>query len=149
MIRTTEWCPEEDLKVTRVLPRFYGHFKEAHTWANECLPCKSKENSVTSSNVVPLNRLLSRTLPVLRSHVNSGLPRGLLYRWKHDLDQHGSSTFVGTGRHRDEALARLKKELARVKEERDFLREAATFFARESSCDTRRFNVVANSSLFA
>ena len=31
------------------------------------------------------------------------------------------------------AIGRLKRELARVKKERDFLREAATFFARESS----------------
>jgi transposase len=30
-------------------------------------------------------------------------------------------------------IGRWKRELARVKKERDFLREAATFFARESS----------------
>jgi transposase len=30
-------------------------------------------------------------------------------------------------------VARLRRELARVKKERDFSREAATFFARESS----------------
>jgi len=41
--------------------------------------------------------------------------------------------FGGTGTPRDEKLARLKRELARVKKERDFLREAATFFAKESS----------------
>lgn len=34
---------------------------------------------------------------------------------------------------RDEEVARLKRELARVKKERDFLREAATFFAKEWS----------------
>jgi transposase len=28
-------------------------------------------------------------------------------------------------------MARLKRELAKVKKERDFLREAATFFAKE------------------
>jgi transposase len=33
----------------------------------------------------------------------------------------------------DVELARLKRELARVKKERDFLREAATFFAKGSS----------------
>lgn len=33
----------------------------------------------------------------------------------------------------DEELVRLKRELARVKKERDFLREAATFLAKESS----------------
>ena len=41
--------------------------------------------------------------------------------------------FAGTGTPRDEELAQLKRELARVKKERDFLREAATFFAKGSS----------------
>ena len=34
---------------------------------------------------------------------------------------------------KDEEVTHLKRELARVTKERDFLREAATFFARESS----------------
>jgi transposase len=33
----------------------------------------------------------------------------------------------------DEEVTRLKRELARVKKERDFLRAAATFFAKESA----------------
>ena len=41
--------------------------------------------------------------------------------------------FHGTGMPRDEEVALLKCELARVKKERDFLREAATFFAKASS----------------
>jgi transposase len=45
----------------------------------------------------------------------------------------GQSAFAGTGTPRDEERARLKRELARVKKERDFLREAATFFAKGSS----------------
>ena len=38
-----------------------------------------------------------------------------------------------SGTPRDEEIARLKRELSRVKKERDFLRDAAAFFARESS----------------
>jgi transposase len=33
---------------------------------------------------------------------------------------------------RDEELARLKRELGRVKRERDFLKDAAAYFAKES-----------------
>jgi transposase len=40
--------------------------------------------------------------------------------------------FPGKGVARDEEMAALKRELARVKKERDILREAATFFAKES-----------------
>ncbi len=62
-----------------------------------------------------------------------GLAPNLLTRWRREADQNGQQAFTGTGSPRDEEVARLKRELARVKKERDFLREAATFFARESS----------------
>ena len=62
-----------------------------------------------------------------------GIGANLLTRWKREADAEGHRAFGGTGRPRDEEVVRLKLELARVKKERDFLREAATFFARESS----------------
>ena len=39
--------------------------------------------------------------------------------------------FLGKGKARDEEMVALKRELGRVKKERDFLREAATFFAKD------------------
>ncbi len=45
--------------------------------------------------------------------------------------------FLGTGSPHDEELARLKRELAQVTKERDFLRDAAAYFANESSSGTR------------
>ncbi len=62
-----------------------------------------------------------------------GIAANLLTRWKREADTAGQQAFGGTGSPRDEELARVKRELARVKKERDFLREAATYFARESS----------------
>lgn len=62
-----------------------------------------------------------------------GIRDSLLTRWKRGAMNQGSSAFTGTGTPRDEELARLKRELARVKKEWDFLREAATFFAKGSS----------------
>ena len=56
-----------------------------------------------------------------------------LTRWRREVDAEGRHAFGGTGSPRDEELASLKRELARVKKERDFLREAATFFAKGSS----------------
>ena len=61
----------------------------------------------------------SWVLPLTCCHAGSAKPR--------------LKAFGGTGKPRDEEMARLKRELARVKKERDFLREAATFFAKESS----------------
>ena len=60
----------------------------------------------------------------------------MLGRWRHELNHQGNKAFSGEGTPRDEALAALKRELARVKKERDFLREAATYFAKESKYNT-------------
>ena len=62
-----------------------------------------------------------------------GIRDTLLTRWKREAHAQGAVAFGGTGTPRDEEMARLKRELARIKKERDFLREAATFFAKGSS----------------
>lgn len=62
-----------------------------------------------------------------------GIGGNVLTQWVREAEAAGNKAFSGTGTPRDEELAQLKRELARVKKERDFLREAATFFARESS----------------
>jgi transposase len=61
-----------------------------------------------------------------------GINANLLGRWCRDFAAHGATAFPGQGKPRDEEMASLKRELSRVKKERDFLREAATFFAKES-----------------
>jgi transposase len=62
-----------------------------------------------------------------------GIRDTLLTRWRREALQQGTTAFKGSGAPRDEELAAVKRELARVKKERDFLREAATFFAKTSS----------------
>jgi len=61
-----------------------------------------------------------------------GIGATVLGRWRRELRQESAQAFVCQGRPRDENLALLRRELARVTKERDFLREAATFFARAS-----------------
>ena len=68
-----------------------------------------------------------------------GIRDTLLTRWKREAQSQGKVAFGGTGTPRDEELARLKRELARVKKERDFLREAAV-------SSTRRRNGLAQLS---
>ncbi len=62
-----------------------------------------------------------------------GVNPNLLTRWKRELEDVPAKAFKGSGTPRDEEVARLKRELARVQKERDFLREAATFFAKWAS----------------
>jgi len=63
-----------------------------------------------------------------------GIRRNQLYKWQEKLSNHGNEAFPGSGRRptSGDETARLKRELARVKEERDILKKAAQYFARES-----------------
>lgn len=63
-----------------------------------------------------------------------GIRRNQLYKWEEKLSAHGEDAFPGHGKRsaKDDEVARLKRELARVKEERDILKKAAQYFARES-----------------
>ncbi|ROO22682.1 transposase [Salinisphaera orenii] len=62
-----------------------------------------------------------------------GLSPTMLNRWCREAQGSSKPAFQGSGTPRDQELARLKRELAQVKKERDFLRDAATYFAKESS----------------
>lgn len=63
-----------------------------------------------------------------------GIKRTLLYRWRDQLQEKGESAFSGSGRPKHDQLSeviRLKKELKEVTEERDILKKAAAYFARD------------------
>lgn len=62
-----------------------------------------------------------------------GIRANQLHRWRRELDASGKKAFAGAGTARDQEMLALKLELARVRKERDFLRDAAAFFAKESS----------------
>ena len=64
-----------------------------------------------------------------------GIKRNQLYKWQEQLSAKGEAAFPGHGRRaqdQDAEIARLKRELERVKEERDILKKAAQYFAKES-----------------
>lgn len=62
-----------------------------------------------------------------------GIDRAMLRRWKHQLEDASGEAFPGQGRRADaDEVERLRGEVARLREERDFLKKAAAFFAKES-----------------
>lgn len=64
-----------------------------------------------------------------------GVRRNQLYKWNEGVSGHGAAAFPGSGRpanDKDAEIACLKRELERVKEERDILKKAALYFAKES-----------------
>ena len=68
-----------------------------------------------------------------------GIKRTLLYRWKDELEKRGDAAFSGRGRPKNSQLSevtRLKKENACLREERDILKKAAAYFARDLGSST-------------
>ena len=78
---------------------------------------------------------LTRTQSASVSQVarDIGVNANQLTRWRRELIQTKGRAFTGAGVPRDQEIATLKRDLARVKKERDFLRDAAAYFAKESS----------------
>jgi transposase len=74
----------------------------------------------------------ARGVTVSQIAADLGIGANILGRWRRELRQEPRQVFVGNGRSRDEEVSQLRRELARVTKERDFLREAAAFFARTS-----------------
>lgn len=66
-----------------------------------------------------------------------GLNPNMLTRWVREADGGGGKAFPGVGTARDEEMARLKRELSKVSRERDFLKDAAAYFAKQSPSGTR------------
>jgi transposase len=62
-----------------------------------------------------------------------GVRRNQLYKWKDQLSRRGKQAFPGPGRQLESRneVSRLREELERVKEERDILKKAAAYFAKE------------------
>jgi len=64
-----------------------------------------------------------------------GVKRTLLYRWRDQLNEKGEGAFTaGPGRPKAEhmsELSRLRKENKEIREERDILKKAAAYFARD------------------
>ena len=65
-----------------------------------------------------------------------GLSPALLWRWRREAEVAGSAevAFPGQGKRGtgEEEVERLRRELEQVKLERDFLKKAAAYFAKES-----------------
>ena len=81
-------------------------------------------------------RLLElRQKPATQLALELGIARNQLYKWQEQLKKTGEvNAFQGPGRKSTEELSeieRLRRELKKVTEERDILKKAAAYFAKE------------------
>jgi transposase-like protein len=58
-----------------------------------------------------------------------GVKRGVIYKWRKQLDDEGERAFPGNGNERDKELAKLRKENAELREEKEILRKAIAIFS--------------------
>lgn len=119
-----------------VLPRYRGHFQVSSHRAEGVFMSKRKKYSPEfKREAIELVRRSGASCRQVALEI--GVAPNLLTRWVREAQPGTEKAFPGTGSPRDEELARLKRELARVTKERDFLRDAAAYFAKESSSGTR------------
>ena len=73
-------------------------------------------------------------LSVAEASQRLGLKGNLLYRWKQEWDRSGAQAFPGPGQLTgvEAELQRLRIENEQLRMERDILKKATAFFARES-----------------
>lgn len=71
--------------------------------------------------------------PLAEVAKNLGVSRGVLHRWKSQVKALGDVESPAGVRAKasDEELARLRKQLARTEQERDILKKALAYFAKE------------------
>jgi transposase len=61
-----------------------------------------------------------------------GIRVNQLYKWKQQIEQNQANAFPGSGRQSEAEgeVARLKRELERLREENEILKKAAAYFAK-------------------
>jgi transposase len=72
--------------------------------------------------------------PATQLALELGVRRNQLYKWQKELGAKGEGAFPGAGRKTHDQrseVERLKAELQKVTEERDILKKAAAYFAKE------------------
>lgn len=71
--------------------------------------------------------------PIIDVANDLGIHPNTLYKWRKQLLEDGEEAFPGHGKMKasDEEVRQLRRELARTREERDILKKAVAFFARE------------------
>ena len=71
-------------------------------------------------------------MTVKRAAADLDVPENTLHRWRRERTQDGADAFRGNGRLRpaEEEVARLRRENAELRTEREILKKAAAYFAK-------------------
>jgi transposase len=80
-----------------------------------------------------VNLVKERGVAVRQAATDLGLHENVLRKWVRNVEAHREQAYPGRGRLRpdDAEVARLRRELAKTKAERDILKKAIAYFAKE------------------
>ena len=78
--------------------------------------------------------VVEQGIPAFQAARDLGINGNMLRRWIREYEAASEGAFPGRGRPRPEQaeIRRLQREVARLKAERDILKKAAAYFAKES-----------------
>ena len=84
--------------------------------------------------VEAVRQVVDEGRPLARVARDLDISASVLRRWKQQFEEDPSQAFPGHGRMKpeEEELRRLRREVVMLRQERDFLKKTAAFFARES-----------------
>jgi transposase-like protein len=91
---------------------------------------RNKYDAQFKEDAVTLVENSDRTIKEIAEEL--GLDRSTLAYWRREKLEYKEKAFPGNGNPRDEEMARLKRELADVRMERDILKKAVGIFAKTS-----------------
>ena len=94
-----------------------------------------KRRSFTREFKVEAVKLVrDRAVPIAQAARDLDVHENVLRKWVKDFDADPAQSFPGNGRMKPEQLEieRLRREVVRLKAERDILKKAAAYFAKES-----------------
>ena len=85
-----------------------------------------------------LRMILEDGIPMIEVARKLDVHKGLLHKWKKELEKDSEEAFPGNGRRKssEDEMRRLKQELKDIKEERDILKKALAIFSRQPGKNT-------------
>lgn len=96
---------------------------------------KSRRRHSREFKLEAVKQVVELGRPVSEVADSLGVNRNMLSAWKRQLLAEGALAFGGQSKRSeaDEEIARLRKELAIARQERDILKKAAAYFANDKS----------------
>lgn len=95
---------------------------------------KQRKKYTREFKIESVRLLTGSDMTIAQASRDLGINPNVLARWKKEFASDNSQAFPGTGhlKPEEEELRRLRRENAILRQERDILKKAAAFFAKES-----------------